>query len=206
MKSSSLLRVLVLLASSLPASAWSAGEITLGLPTYQGEGCPSGSAAATLSPDNTTLSILFDRFIAEAGRTTSVRTGRAVCRMQIPVQIAAGYRAVITRVDYRGFLALPLRGYAQLTVDYGFSGKKSPRFTRRFVGPSDTDFLATQILHLRDYQWTTCVPRVQTLPLDILAGFVVATNERNDQTIAAIDSQDLTSGEMEYDIKVERCR
>ena len=47
--------------------------ISLGYPGYGGTGCPQGTASATLSPDGTALSVLFDQFVVEAGGTTGRR-------------------------------------------------------------------------------------------------------------------------------------
>ena len=195
---------LIAVGLSVSSLSQAAGEVTLGIPTYQGSGCPDASVGATLSPDSSTLSVLFDRFQAQAGQGSSVRLGRAECRLQVPVRLAAGYRAAITEVDFRGFMSLPQRGYAQLTVDYSLAGRSNPRFYRRFVGPNDQDYLANQIMRLQDYQWTGCSASPQNLNLSILAGFVVATNERNDQVVFSIDSQDLTSG-MTYNLRIQRC-
>ncbi len=43
-----------------------AQQITLGQPGYGGTGCPAGSVSVTLSPDQTSLSLLFDGYIVEA--------------------------------------------------------------------------------------------------------------------------------------------
>ena len=59
------------LAAALVTSAIAkADDIALGLPGYGGTGCPAGSVDAVLSPDAKTLSILFDQFSAEAGRSS----------------------------------------------------------------------------------------------------------------------------------------
>ena len=55
---------LSLLAASLTTFAQ---DIQLGYPAYGGNGCPSGTANASLSPDGKSLSIIFDQFVTEAG-------------------------------------------------------------------------------------------------------------------------------------------
>ena len=55
------------LSSWQMVSTVQADELYLGVPGYGGNGCPSGSASVTLSPDQKSLSVLFDQYMAEAG-------------------------------------------------------------------------------------------------------------------------------------------
>jgi len=54
--------------------AWSArasaDEIRLGQPTYDGTGCPNGTASVVLDPSAASLSILFDEYSVGAGGAT----------------------------------------------------------------------------------------------------------------------------------------
>src|SRR5438045_1681103 len=45
------------------------GGAQMGMPMYQGNACPQGSISSTLSPDNKTLSVLFNTFTTSAGQT-----------------------------------------------------------------------------------------------------------------------------------------
>ena len=66
-------------------------EVQIGSPAYQGSGCPEGSVSATLSPDATALSLIFDRYTVEAGRAASgVQQDRKQCSLQIPMTIPRG--------------------------------------------------------------------------------------------------------------------
>src|SRR5687767_2321492 len=82
-------------------------DIRLGTPAIGGSGCPQGTASAVLSPDGKTLSVLFDQFQVEAGRTTGKQIDRKTCDMGIPVHVPQGFAVSVLQVDYRGFNALP---------------------------------------------------------------------------------------------------
>ena len=62
-------------------------DIRLGRPGYGGNGCPAGSASATLSPDRKALSIIFDEFMVEAGGSTRRKVSRKSCNIAIPVHV-----------------------------------------------------------------------------------------------------------------------
>ena len=62
--------LLLCAAMLLSAPVFAVDGITLGEPGYGGTGCPSGSVSATLSPDATSLSLLFDKYQVAVGGTT----------------------------------------------------------------------------------------------------------------------------------------
>jgi hypothetical protein len=66
--------------------------LRMALPTYAGSGCPSGSASATLSPDQRTLTLLFDSYVAQAGRGSGSSRAQAGCQVRIPFHVPSGYR------------------------------------------------------------------------------------------------------------------
>src|SRR4051812_18628969 len=97
----------LLLFAALSATSAMADDISLGMPAYGGNGCPQGTASAVLSPDRKSLSILFDQFQAEAGRTTGQTVDRKSCNLAIPVHIPQGVSIALFKIDYRGFNSLP---------------------------------------------------------------------------------------------------
>ena len=198
MKSSFTILLLVGLTSS-PAFA---GSVQLGTPSLRGDGCPAGSAGVTLSPDASAISILFDSFQVEAGGTTGLSQVRKTCYLGIPVSVQSGFQAAIVEVDYRGFHALPIRGYSQFTVDYALQNFAGPRFNRRFVGPLNQNFNTVNRLRLQDVKWSACGANTM---LNVTASMIVMTNEHQDQTVGSIDSTDLASG-IDYQIQYRPCR
>jgi hypothetical protein len=78
----------------------------LGTATFSGNGCPSGSAAVSVSPDGSAISFLFDRFSAQT--VGNHMAGAVSCVVQIPLTVTSGYVVDATYLDFRGFAALPV--------------------------------------------------------------------------------------------------
>jgi Domain of unknown function (DUF4360) len=104
-----------------------------------GSGCPEGSVSATVSPDGQELSVLFDKFIADA---TKPAESRKSCNLAIPIKVPAGYQVSLYTVDYRGYIAPDTTG--KLRAEYFFAGQKGPVYQKELKG--ETDYTETQEL------------------------------------------------------------
>jgi type 1 fimbria pilin len=104
-----------------------------------GSGCPEGSASATVSPDGQEISILFDKFIADA---TKPKESRKSCNLAIPVKVPAGLQVSLYTADYRGYVSPDTTG--KLNVEYFFAGQKGPKYAKTLKG--ETDYNETQEL------------------------------------------------------------
>ena len=131
------------LGAVLLAGAASAEGISLGIPGYGGTGCPAGTVSATLSPDATSLSLIFDQYTVAAGGTTGTSFDRRSCNVAIPVHVPNGFSVSVLSVDYRGYNHLPNRAASQFNVEYFFAGGRGPSFRRSFYGPLDSDYTIT---------------------------------------------------------------
>lgn len=191
---------LAALSSAISASAFG-DDIRLGNPSYGGTGCPGGTASASLSPDAKSLSILFDSYTLEAGRTTGKRMDRKSCNVAIPVHVPQGYSLSIFQVDYRGFNSLPAGSNSQFNVEYFFAGSNGPRYSQRFTGPVDRDFEISNKIAAESVVWSAC--GADTI-LRTNSNMVVNTNSRGDQTFASVDSADIKAGII-YQLQWRRC-
>ncbi|MEK2646265.1 DUF4360 domain-containing protein [Bdellovibrio sp. BCCA] len=197
MKSKLLLMLVgVMSALSLEAQA----QVSLGDPAYGGTGCPAGSASVTLSPDQTALSILFDNYVAEAGGGR--RVDRKSCNISIPVRVPQGYSVSVFQVDYRGFNSVPRGGQARFDAEYFWAGARGPRVSRTFVGPYNDVYTLTDNLIASAVVWTPCGESVN---LRVNTSMMAQTNPRGEQTLATVDSADITSGVI-YHLQWRRCR
>jgi len=176
--------------------------ISLGNPSYGGTGCPAGSASVTLSPDATALSLLFDSYVAEAGGNTGRRLDRKSCNVAVPVNVPGGFSVSVISVDYRGFNAVPAGGMTQFNVEYFFAGSSGPRFQKTFVGPRNSDYLLTNTLIASALVWSPCGAQVN---LRTNSSIQAISNQRNDQTLMAVDSVDISAGIL-YKLQWRQCR
>jgi hypothetical protein len=194
---------LLCLVSTLNAAHadFSPNDIQLGQPAYGGNGCPSGSASAVLSPDNKSLSILFDQFIVEAGGAKG-STSRKTCNVAIPVHVPQGYSLSIISVDYRGYVSLPSQASARMTAEYFLAGSLGPRFDKSFMGKTDTDYTFTNDIGVQAQVWSPCGADTT---LRVNAAMLVRTNRYNDQAMATVDSADFKAGVL-YKLQWKTCR
>lgn len=173
------------------ASLAHADDIRLGEPVYAGSGCPAGSVATILSPDEKSLSVLFDSYVVDAGGANT-QIGRKNCNVAIPVHVPQGYSFGIIGVDYRGFMNLPVQALAQLNVNYFLStGGAGVRTTKTFRGPQAQDYFTSDRLAVESVVWSGC--GVDT-NLRLNTTMMVQTNARRQEAQATVDSIDLNSG------------
>jgi hypothetical protein len=170
-------------------AAFSPNDIQLGQPAYGGNGCPAGSASAVLSPDNKSLSILFDSFIVEAGGANAT-VSRKSCNVAIPVHVPQGYSLSIISVDYRGYVSLPAQAQARMTAEYFLAGSVGPRFDKQFLGKTDTDYTFTNDIGVQ---------------AQVNAAMLVQTNRYRDAALATVDSADFKAGLL-YKLQWKTCR
>lgn len=188
-----------ILAAVLHAHA--ADDIQLGEPQYGGTGCPAGSASVALSPDAKAISVLFDQYVVEAGGSRTL--DRKNCNIAVPVHVPNGYSVSVMAIDYRGFVALPQGGRAQLSVDYFLAGGgRGVRTSKTFLGEQASDYLKSDSLALEAIVWSACgadtILRANTTML-------VQSNRYRDQALATVDSADIQAGII-YHIQMRRCR
>ena len=176
-----------------------ADDISVGFPGYGGNGCPQGSASATLSPDAKQLSILFDSYVVEAN--ASKRIDRKSCNLAIPIHVPNGISVSILRVDYRGFNGLPAGASSTLTAEYFLADRQGPRFTRDFWGAQDRDYYESNSLAAVGVVWTPCG---RDTNLRINSSIRVRTNAAGQQAMSTVDSVDLSAG-LVYHLQFRRC-
>ncbi|MDC0255259.1 DUF4360 domain-containing protein [Bacteriovoracales bacterium] len=166
-------------------------DIRLGQPGYGGSGCPSGSASATLSPDQKSLSLIFDEFVVEAGGDTRRRIARKSCNIAIPVHIPQGLSVSVIQVDYRGYNFLPRGASAKFSAEYFFAGTQGPKYTRTFRGELDDEYIIENSLPVGAVVWSACGADVN---LRVNSSMMVRTNRRKSEALSTVDSADFSSG------------
>lgn len=195
------MRKIILSLTTFVSVAASAQTLQLGIPAYGGTGCPAGSASVTLSPDQSSLSILFDSYVVQAGTDTGKRIDRKSCNVAIPVTVPQGYSVAVFQVDYRGFNALPVGGRAQFNVEYFLAGRRGPGYAKNWYGPLTDNYTLTDTLLAEAVVWSACGAQVT---LRSNSSFLTMTNNRNEQAMGTVDSADVTAG-LIYHLAWRRC-
>ncbi|MFL5812791.1 MAG: DUF4360 domain-containing protein [Bdellovibrionia bacterium] len=188
--------------------AWADDPVVqLSTPTYDGTGCPSGTVSATLSPDATALSLIFDKFSVETGKGASnMPVDQKSCTFQVPMTVPAGYAVTVMRVDYRGYHSLPAGSVATFRSSFGFlDGARDHRLGNNllqlFRGPTDGDFLFSQ--NATFSEWSACGGSVQ-LRLNTALG--LQGSPRGELATVSIDSADMTGErQLQYVLAWRKC-
>lgn len=182
-----------------PTSAYE-DDIYLGQPGYGGTGCPSGSVSTTLSPDNKSLSLIFDQYTVEAGGGTGRSFDRKSCNVAIPVHVPEGFSVAVLAVDYRGFNHLPRGASSQFNVEYFFAGSRGPTFRRSFSGALDNDYMIHNELGVRSMVWSRCGEDVNLRTNSSIR----LSNPTRQNAISTVDSQDVSAA-IVYRLSWRRC-
>jgi hypothetical protein len=90
--------------------------------SYGGSGCPGGSVGYQISDDRTTITLLYDEFIAQAGSGIAPKDRRKNCNLNLKLQYPQGWQFSVFRADYRGHVTLPAGATGRATANYFFSG------------------------------------------------------------------------------------
>lgn len=160
--------------------------------SYSGSGCPAGSADAVLSPDNSVLSILFDNFVAIAGGGSHPSRTVKKCLLNIPVHVPDGMQVSIEKVDYRGYMFIPLMARAKFSSSYEFEYKRLNARTYRLskqkttFGDFDDEFFISQMIN-DVHLLSKCG---EDFDLKLLAEIEAVSNRFNEEVVVTIDSSD----------------
>jgi hypothetical protein len=187
-------------------------DVRMGTPTMQGSGCRPADSSIVLAPDNKSLSFLFGGYQAAAGAGTPM--AQRGCKIRIPFKVPPGFRAVVVKVDYRGFNSLPVNSTNVYRAEYSLLRPKdlvplTPTIVRRreFSGPLSSDFrISSRIRRMRD--WSQCGQDF-VLAIDTLARSLA--NKRLQDTLASLDSADVAArgqggSPMAFHLRWKRCR
>lgn len=168
-----------------------AEDLYLGTPEYNGTGCPTGTAAAALSPDQKSLSILFDQFVVNAGGPAYSRIGRKNCNIAIPVHVPQGMSISVFQIDYRGFNSLPFGANSIFNVEYFFAGSRGPDYSKQWNGPLINDYLLRNTLSASSVIWSPCG---EDVILRANTRMTVNNTSRVEEAMSTVDSTDINAG------------
>lgn len=197
--------LLVTIFTLLGAVAY-ADDISLQEPSYGGTGCPQGTVGVALSPDAKALSVVFDAFMAEAGKSVGKTLDRKSCNLIVPIHIPQGMSVSVLKVDYRGYVYAPKGTQAQFNVEYFLksfgSQNTGPKASKTFVGAYDNEYLISNNLGLSAIVWSSCGEDVN---LRINSSIMARTNSKKDDVLATVDSTDIAAG-LVYHLQWKTCK
>lgn len=182
------------LFSSLPALA----QLT--------NGCPEGSYSIVLSPDGTTLSILFDQFTIAGGGISVGEMQRKVCRISAPLNLPANHSIGVYKVDYRGFAKLAAKQETRLEVQYFLGPHDNEHgrvFKRKIKGPHEDDYLFTENIGAGQMKRVGCGTAAV---LNVGITLSLDGEPRAGEAMASLDTTDAApGGALVYHLNLKKC-
>ncbi|HWS35886.1 MAG TPA: DUF4360 domain-containing protein [Actinoplanes sp.] len=153
-----------LMLSSLgaPAATWQSAppppeQMTIGVVAANGSGCPKGSAAVTVSPDNKAFTIAYSNFVAQVGPEAKSTDFRKQCQLALDVKVPEGYTFAIATADYRGYARLEKGASATETAFYYFQGEShTTRSRTQFDGFMDDEWQVTDKVGIQSMSFLRC--------------------------------------------------
>lgn len=175
--------------------------------TY-GSGCPAGTISATLSPDQTSVSILFDQLGTNLPASSVLVQDRKTCAITLGVKFHGQHRVAIVGSDIRGFASVPANARSSISVQhqsiYGMGQKFDyMNFSRNLVGPTEQNI---EMINRFGHKplWSQCGTQMRYGPTFPFMTIVIDVNSQqanaDQDLIAAIDSFDFTTSPLSYQI------
>lgn len=171
-----------------------------------GNGCSDDDTFVVLSPDEKTLSLLFENFYIDSSvtgpRGPRSSVARKSCDMQISISVPHNKRVAIKKIDYRGYAYIPsnssIRFMSGHSLEVPALGYKTREFRDQIIkeGFLDEDLYLEQFVNNRLTE-AACGEDVILHVSSKLFG-----NMHNDELFASIDSAD--SG-IDYHMEYEDC-
>ena len=166
-----------------------------------GDGCPMGSVAATMSPDQTSVSLLFDQLLTEIPPSPTPTQARRTCYVTLGIKFIGQYRVAIAGSDVRGFASVPMNAMSTITVSHNsiyISRRHQDRmnFTKKIMGPAEENI--EMFSRFQDaLLWSQCGTQMRygpTFPFMTISIEINSQNRNaNENLIAAIDSFDYST-------------
>ncbi|WP_412746989.1 DUF4360 domain-containing protein [Krasilnikovia sp. MM14-A1004] len=132
-------------------------RIVIDVVTVNGTGCPAGTAAIAVSPDNTAFTVTYSAYTALVGVGSTSTDWRKNCQLNIVVHVPQGFTYAISKVDYRGFASLAPGSSAIERANYYFQGQSQTAYiSHPFTGPLGDDWQTTDEVAVAALVWAPC--------------------------------------------------
>ncbi|MFI5776724.1 DUF4360 domain-containing protein [Nocardia sp. NPDC051570] len=184
--------------TSSPASgapAWGTpppDKIVIDVVTVNGTGCPQGTAAVAVSPDNTAFTVTYSQYTAQVGVGSTPTDFRKNCQLDLRVHVPQGFTYGIAQADYRGFAHLEAGATALETARYYFQGDSPTDFVNHpYNGLMDDDWQATDTTDVGSVVYEPCG---ETRDFDINTELRVSAGTSDPKKTTSFITMDSTDG------------
>lgn len=173
-------------------SRFDARDIQVQSVDYGGDGCPQGTVTAILSPDASTLTVLYDAFTARVGG--GVGEERRNCNVTLRLKKPRLWSFAVDSVDFRGHIHLDHGVRAEQKIDFS-SGPTRIGFNQsfgfqRWVGPISQDYMLSTVRPLQGPQILNCLPAKENTKIELKSSIRLAGGGGHRGGMMSVDSAD----------------
>jgi hypothetical protein len=163
---------------------------------YGGNGCPQGTMGYQISNDRTTVTLIFDSYIASIGPGIALTEARKNCQLNVDILYPSGFQYSILSADYRGYANLQKGVTGTLKSTYYFAGSQEQSSTTQdFTGPLIGDYRKSDKADSTSVVWSPCGAEGM---LNINSQVRLASSNSSAQGILTTDSTDLKFTQVVY--------
>ncbi|MGK5642081.1 DUF4360 domain-containing protein [Streptomyces sp. URMC 126] len=135
-------------------------KIVIEIATVNGSGCPAGTAAIAVSPDNTAFTVTYSDYLAQVGVGSKPTDFRKNCQLNLIVHVPQGFTYAIASADYRGYAKLEPGASGTEKASYYFQGSsQTTPSSHSFRGPYGDNWQATDSVPVGALVWAPCGER-----------------------------------------------
>lgn len=132
-------------------------RIVIDVVTINGSGCPAGTAAVAVAPDNTAFTVSYSNYLAQVGVGSKPTDFRKNCQLGLNVHVPQGFTYAIAQADYRGFAHLENGATGLEKASYYFQGmSQTASQSHRFSGPLSDDWQTTDSTDVAALVYAPC--------------------------------------------------
>ncbi|WP_067461190.1 DUF4360 domain-containing protein [Actinomadura macra] len=152
----------LVLTTGIPPVASAAVEpppdrITVQVSTVNGSGCRAGTAAVSAASDNTSFTVTYSDYLAQAGGDSKPTDFRKNCQLSLAVHIPQGFTYAIASADYRGFASLADGASGMERASYYHQGSSQTSSASHIVrGEYSDNWQFTDRTPVSELVWKPC--------------------------------------------------
>ncbi|MBN6035380.1 DUF4360 domain-containing protein [Amycolatopsis sp. 195334CR] len=180
-------------------------QVTISIVTVNGSGCPAGTSAVAVSPDNTNFTVTYSDYLAQTGAGSSPIEFRKNCQLNLRVNYPQGFTFGIAQADYRGFAHLAKGAYGSQRANYYFQGQSANATeVHPYNGPYSDNWQATD---KTDFASIVYAPCGEVRHLNVNTELRVNVGTSDPKTTTSFMSMDSTDGNVDtkYHFSWKKC-
>ncbi|GGX65286.1 DUF4360 domain-containing protein [Streptomyces hiroshimensis] len=132
-------------------------KIVIEIATVNGSGCPAGTAAVAVAPDNTAFTVTYSDYLAQVGVGSKPTDFRKNCQLNLIVHVPQGFTYAIASADYRGYAKLEPGATGTQKASYYFQGSSTTTPSSHvFRGSYADNWQATDRVDVAALVWAPC--------------------------------------------------